>query len=199
MASGLKQVRHAQRLTIVLHPGPRIALALSLAAAVGATDESSAAGLSTPPAAGRIVVLGDSLAVSPSRSQNFVVDVQARLQAAHPGWSLSNLSYRGDTTSGGVQRFDRALTDDTKILVLELGANDGLRGVDVHLVEQNLSQMIETAQSRGIKVLLCGMEAPPLKGWNYSLHSTASTRGLRRSTTFRSCRSCWPASRSTPT
>jgi acyl-CoA thioesterase-1 len=148
---------------------PRLALPLSLAAAVAATDASSAAAPSVASTPGRIVVVGDSLAVSPSRSSNFVVDVQARLQAAHPGWTLSNASYRGDTTGGGVRRFDRALTADTRILVLELGANDGLRGVDVRTVEQNLSQMIETAQARGIKVLLCGMETPPLKGWNYSV------------------------------
>lgn len=153
----------------MFHPAHPIALSFSLAAAVAATDRSSAAGPSITPVSGRIVVLGDSLAVSPSRSQNFVADVEARLRASHPGWTLSNASYRGDTTSGGMRRFDRALTPDTRILVLELGANDGLRGVDVRTVEQNLAQMIETAQGRGIKVLLCGMEAPPLKGWNYSL------------------------------
>jgi acyl-CoA thioesterase-1 len=114
-------------------------------------------------------VLGDSLAVSPSSSTNFPAELQARLDAAHPGWRVVNASYRGDTTTGGTRRFEQALTLDTKILILELGANDGLRGVDVTMVEQNLSRMIEYAQRRGIKVLLCGMEAPPLKSWDYSL------------------------------
>jgi acyl-CoA thioesterase-1 len=114
-------------------------------------------------------VLGDSLAVSPSHSTNFAAELQAKLDAVHPGWKIANASYRGDTTTGGARRFTQALTGDTRILVLALGANDGLRGVDVTVVEQNLSAMIEAAQRRGIRVLLCGMEAPPLKSWDYSL------------------------------
>jgi acyl-CoA thioesterase-1 len=55
------------------------------------------------------------------------------------------------------------------VLVLELGANDGLRGVSTSAVERNLSTIIERAQARGTRVLLCGMEAPPLNGWNYSV------------------------------
>jgi acyl-CoA thioesterase-1 len=125
--------------------------------------------ISAPATPARIVVLGDSLAVSPSHATNFAAELQARLSATYPGWTIVNASYRGDTTSGGAQRFARALTPDTRVLVLELGANDGLRGVDVGTVEKNLSTMIEAAQKRGIKVLLCGMEAPPLKSWDYSL------------------------------
>jgi acyl-CoA thioesterase-1 len=146
----------------------RCTISGSLAAALSA----SAVAFASPPrssAPQRIVVLGDSLAVSPSRALNFPEELQARLEKAHPGWTIVNAGYRGDTTTGGSRRFQNALTDDTKILVLELGANDGLRGVDVGTVEGNLSRMIETAQSRGIKVLLCGMETPPLRSWNYSV------------------------------
>ena len=75
----------------------------------------------------------------------------------------------GDTTTGGLRRFEQALTGDTRVLVLELGANDGLRGIDIPIVEKNLSTMIERAQARGIRVLLCGMETPPLNGWNYTV------------------------------
>ena len=57
----------------------------------------------------------------------------------------------------------------SKVLVLELGANAGLRGIDVATVEANLSLMIEAAQAKGIKVLLCGMETPPLRSWDYAL------------------------------
>jgi acyl-CoA thioesterase-1 len=144
------------------------AVSCSLAAALS-TSAVAAALPARPPAPQRIVVLGDSLAISPSRALNFPEELQARLERAHPGWSIVNAGYRGDTTTGGSRRFQNALTDETKILVLELGANDGLRGVDVGTVEANLSRMIETAQSRGIKVLLCGMETPPLRSWNYSV------------------------------
>lgn len=54
------------------------------------------------------------------------------------------------------------------MLILGLGANDGLRGVDAPTVERNLATMIERAQSRGVHVLPCGMETPPLRGWNYT-------------------------------
>ena len=76
----------------------------------------------------RIVVLGDSLAVSPSRTDAFPARLQERLDAAYPGWIVGNEGVGGDTTSDGLQRLDRALSEGTAILILELGANDGLRG-----------------------------------------------------------------------
>jgi acyl-CoA thioesterase-1 len=120
-------------------------------------------------AARRIVVLGDSLAVSPSRTQNFPAELQTRLNATHPGWTIANAGVIGDTTADGVRRIDSTLTADTSILILELGANDGLRGLPIATIEQNLSTMIERAQGRGIRVLLCGMETLPLNGLNYAL------------------------------
>jgi acyl-CoA thioesterase I len=117
----------------------------------------------------RIVVLGDSLAVSPSRTDAFPVRLQERLNATYPGWIVGNESVAGDTTSDGLQRLDRALSEDTALLILELGANDGLRGMPIDTIEANLSAIIERARARGITVLLCGMETPPRKGWNYTL------------------------------
>jgi acyl-CoA thioesterase-1 len=117
----------------------------------------------------RAVVLGDSLAVSPSRTEGFPAVLEQRLNAQQPGWVVSNAGISGDTTSGGLRRFDEAVADGTRILILELGANDGLRGVDLATVERNLSTMIERAQTRGIRVLLCGMETPPIHGWNYTV------------------------------
>jgi acyl-CoA thioesterase-1 len=116
----------------------------------------------------QIVVVGDSLAVSPSRETNFAVELQMRLNKTHPGWTVVNFGVRGDTTSGGLRRIDYALAGSPRILILEVGANDGLRGVDVPTVERNLATMIERAQSRGVQVLLCGMHTPPLHGWNYA-------------------------------
>jgi acyl-CoA thioesterase I len=121
------------------------------------------------PAARRIVVLGDSLAVSPSKAAAFPARLQERLDAAYPGWVVSNESVGGDTTTGGLQRLDRVLSGDTAILILELGANDGLQGTPIQTMEANLSTIIERVRARGIAVLLCGMETPPLKGWNYTV------------------------------
>lgn len=114
-------------------------------------------------------MLGDSLAVSPSRSQSFPAVLQARLEARHPGWTIRNEGVSGETTAGGVRRVDGVLGSDTRILILELGANDGLRHVEIATIEKNLSAIVERAQARGIRVLLCGMETPPINGWNYSV------------------------------
>ena len=115
-----------------------------------------------------IVVLGDSLAISPSRESNFVAGLQVRLNGTRAGWTLINQGIRGDTTSGGLRRIEYALAGHPRVLILALGANDGLRGVDVQRIEKNLAAMIEVAQARGIQVLLCGMETPPLRGWSYT-------------------------------
>jgi acyl-CoA thioesterase-1 len=118
---------------------------------------------------GRIVVLGDSLAVSPSHSESFPAQLQQRLKKSGLHWTVTNAGIRGDKTAGGLRRFNVALPPDTRILILELGANDGLRGVEIATIEKNLATMIEGAQARHIKVLLCGMIVPPRFGWNYML------------------------------
>jgi acyl-CoA thioesterase I len=157
---------------IVNFPRPQLCCSVAAVVATAACGSGTGTPVSPtidPPVGGRIVVLGDSLAVSPSRSQNFVTELQGRLNAAHPGWSVINAGVSGDTTAGGVRRVDAVISTEPHILVLELGANDGLRGVPIATVEQNLSTIIERAQGRGVRVLLCGMETPPLNGWNYSV------------------------------
>jgi acyl-CoA thioesterase I len=147
-----------------------LAAVMSLSACIGGTSPSSpTAPDSAAPTPRRAVVLGDSLAVSPSRTEGFPAELERRMNVQQPGWVVSNAGVSGDTTSGGLRRFDQAVVDGTRILILELGANDGLRGVDISTVERNLSTMIERAQSRSIRVLLCGMETPPIHGWNYSV------------------------------
>jgi acyl-CoA thioesterase I len=115
-----------------------------------------------------VLVLGDSLAISPSSSQNFAVELQARLRSVNPAWTVVNAGMRGDTTAGGLARADYWLGGSPQILILALGANDGLRGINAASVEQNLAVIIERAQARGIGVLLCGMQAPPLWGWDHA-------------------------------
>lgn len=146
-------------------------LALAVAAtSCGRSASPTAPGGTVPEASRRaIVVLGDSLAVSPSRTESFPAVLQARLNAAHPGWTIRNEGVIGDTTADGVQRINAALTADTAILVLELGANDGLRGDGIATIEANLGTMIERAQARSVRVLLCGMQTLPFNGLNYAL------------------------------
>jgi acyl-CoA thioesterase-1 len=75
----------------------------------------------------------------------------------------------GDTTGGALVRVDRALAPNPQIVIVELGVNDGLRGVPVMQVHENLAKIIEAAQAKGAQVLLCAMEALPLQGWQYTI------------------------------
>src|SRR5262249_37166596 len=74
----------------------------------------------------------------------------------------------GDTSAGGLSRLDWTLTGDVRILILALGGNDGLRGLPVEELRQNLSRIIEQAQHRGVSVILAGMEAPTTWGREYT-------------------------------
>jgi acyl-CoA thioesterase-1 len=117
----------------------------------------------------RVVVLGDSLAVSPSADQGFPSALQARIERANLRWAVTNAGVRGDTTAGGLARVDELLGPEVGVLVVALGANDGLRGIDPAVVEANLSSIVERATARNIDVLLCAMEMPPLHGWDYTV------------------------------
>jgi acyl-CoA thioesterase-1 len=149
--------------------GYSLAALVSATACIGGTSSSSPTAPDSAPTPRQAVVLGDSLAVSPSRAEGFPAELERRMNTQQPGWVVSNAGVNGDTTTGGLRRFDQVVPDGTRILILELGANDGLRGVDIATVERNLSTMIERAQSRAIRVLLCGMETPPIHGWNYTV------------------------------
>ena len=117
----------------------------------------------------RAVVLGDSLALSPAPDLNFTTELQARAETAGLRVRISNVSTWGDTTSDGLRRLDAALGANPQILVVALGANDGLQGVPVSAVERNLGEIIVRARGHRARVLLTGMEAPPLGGFDYSL------------------------------
>jgi acyl-CoA thioesterase-1 len=79
-------------------------------------------------------------------------------------YRIRNAGVNGDTTGSAATRLDQAVTADTEILIVALGINDGLRGVAIARIEDNLASIIERAQARGVTVLLCGMEVPPLRG-----------------------------------
>ena len=74
----------------------------------------------------------------------------------------------GDTSAGGLRRLDWALEGEVRVLVLALGANDGLRGLSVAEMKKNLTAIIERAKARGVIVILAGMEAPPNYGQEYA-------------------------------
>lgn len=145
---------------------PVVAATMMLAACGSGAPASPSPGQGPPRV---IVVFGDSLAVSPSPAAAFPSVLQAKLDATHPGWTVINQSVSGDTTADGLRRLDPALEGGTAILVLELGANDGLRGIPIATIENNLSTIIERARARSIRVVLCGMETPPFHGFSYSL------------------------------
>jgi acyl-CoA thioesterase-1 len=153
-------VSHHVRLFSILVP-------VSVLIACGSTSLPTAPSQSS--SSNRIVVLGDSLSVTPSRSDSFPAVLQKRIDTAGLRATVINAGVSGDTTTGGLRRFESAMAGGADVLVLALGANDGLRGVSLATVEQNLATMIHQAQARGTRVLLCGMETPPAHGWNYTL------------------------------
>jgi acyl-CoA thioesterase-1 len=119
----------------------------------------------------KIVALGDSLTSGHGigKSQAYPAVLERSLREATLPFTVVNHGVSGDTTAGGVRRIEAALAENPDILILALGANDGLRGVPVPAVRRNLEQAIEAAQARGVRVLLCGMDALPLYGWQYTM------------------------------
>jgi acyl-CoA thioesterase I len=125
----------------------------------------------TPQAARpRVVVLGDSLSagLGLSPQEAFPALLQRKIDADGLKFEVINAGVSGDTSAGGLRRLDWALDGDVQVLILGLGANDGLRGLPVDEMRRNLSAIVERAQARRITVVLCGMEAPPNFGASYT-------------------------------
>ena len=102
--------------------------------------------------------------------QAFPALLQARLHQDGYKWDVVNAGVSGDTSAAGLQRVEWALGQgDVRILILELGANDGLRGLPVSEMKKNLAGIIEVAKRKGIAILLAGMEAPPNFGPEYTV------------------------------
>jgi acyl-CoA thioesterase-1 len=119
----------------------------------------------------RIIFLGDSLTagLGVDVDQNFPALIQARLTREHYRYKVINAGVSGDTSAGGLRRLEWALSDgEPQVLVVALGGNDGLRGLQPEQLEQNLAQIIELAQGRKLRVILAGMEAPPNFGDDYT-------------------------------
>ena len=141
------------------------ALLLLLIIATGASRCNGDDGPTAPGAISPVIVaFGDSLTSGPGlgRNEAYPALLQRRMTAEQREYRVVNAGVTGETTSEAVLRFDSTLVPGTKIVILAIGINDGLRGVPVSTVERNIAAMIERAQARGIQVLLCGMEAPPV-------------------------------------
>jgi acyl-CoA thioesterase-1 len=144
-------------------------VAAALLAACGSSQPAPTPNAPTPAAIRAVVVLGDSLSVSPSLEQSFPARLAVRITQANLPWTVRNAGVSGDTTADGIRRVTAVLGSDVGILVVELGANDGLRGLDLAAMEQNLTAIVAAAKQRNIRVLLCGMETPPTHGLDYSV------------------------------
>jgi len=102
-------------------------------------------------------------------SSGWVALLAQRLQRERPDYSVANASISGETTAGGLARIGNVLArHKPAVVVLELGGNDGLRGLPVAAMKKNLSAMIEQAQKSGAKVLLVGVRMPPNYGEAYT-------------------------------
>ena len=118
----------------------------------------------------KIVAFGDSLTAGfgLSEDESYPYLLQKQLEADGYRYEVLNAGVSGDTTLGGLERIDWALgQDNVEILVLALGGNDLLRRMPVDAMRENLAAMIKKAKERDIKVLLCGMLAPPNVGAEY--------------------------------
>jgi len=118
----------------------------------------------------RIVVLGDSLTfgLGLSPHEAYPALLQERLREKGLDYQVVNAGISGDTSAGGLSRLDLALEGDVRVLVVALGANDGLRGLPVTQLRSNLARIVERAQKRGVTVVLAGMEAPTNWGADYT-------------------------------
>ena len=135
------------------------------------------------PAVPKIVVLGDSLTagLGLAETQAFPSILQEYVDKAGYQFKVVNAGVSGDTSAGGVRRVDWALDGDVRVLVLALGANDGLRGLPVREMKSNLSAIVARAREKKAEVILAGMEAPPNYGQEYATEFRNAFRDIARS------------------
>jgi acyl-CoA thioesterase-1 len=117
-----------------------------------------------------IVVVGDSIsaAYGLSQARGWVALLGERLKRERLDYSVVNASISGDTTGGGLARIDKLLEHKPAVVVLELGGNDGLRGLPLAEMKKNLAAMIERSQKMGAHVVVVGMYIPPNYGPDYT-------------------------------
>jgi len=131
----------------------------------------------------KIVVLGDSLSAGLGlpASAAFPARLQKSLKLKGIDVDMINAGVSGDTSSGGRDRLDWSVPDGTRAVIVELGANDALRGIDPRLTRTALTDILTRLKARGIAVMLCGMMAPPNYGTDYSARFNAIYPDLAKS------------------
>jgi acyl-CoA thioesterase-1 len=122
------------------------------------------------PSRPKVVALGDSLTAGYGllESQSYPALLQAKLDADGYEFEVVNAGVSGDTSAGGLRRLDWALEGDVRVVIVALGANDGLRGLSVAEMQQNLTRIVQRVRERNAVVILAGMEAPPNYGQEYA-------------------------------
>ncbi len=157
-----------------------LVLGMVLMAAGTAFAQTSAAREAKPI---KMAVLGDSLSagLGLSASSAFPARLQKSLAAKGIAVDMINAGVSGDTTSGGRDRLDWSVPEGTEAVILELGANDALRGIDPAVTRAALTDILTRLKARKIAVLLCGMVAPPNYGTDYSARFNAIYPELAKS------------------
>lgn len=164
-----------------MSPDPAVPAAASAATAAdpaaAAADAGDTAAGTLPPPDGAdlprrpVLVFGDSLsaAYNLAAEQGWVALLDARMRESDAGYFMVNASISGETTAGGASRIDAALAEHRpELLVLALGANDGLRGLPLEQTRANLERIVRAARAAGAEVLLVGMRLPPNYGADYT-------------------------------
>lgn len=164
---GVSRLADMVRAQAARHAGLGLAAMMTLFAALGPGDTPARAAADTPPV--KLVAFGDSLTAGyrlPSDAA-FPAVLERALKARGRAVSIANAGVSGDTTTGGLDRLDWSIPDGTDGVILELGANDMLRGTDPAVTRKALDAMIARLKARGIPVLLAGMKAAPNLGPDY--------------------------------
>src|SRR5215211_5017460 len=132
-------------------------------ASTAATAAAVPADPDAPPVRPRIVAFGDSLTIGLGllEQEAYPALLQKKIDEAGYQFEVVNAGVSGDTSAGALRRLEWALEGDVKVLIVAFGGNDGLRGLPVAQMKDNLSQIIDKARERDIIVILAGMEAPP--------------------------------------
>ena len=136
-----------------------------------ATAATATTAAATPATQRAVLVMGDSLSASYgiNAAQGWVSLTAQKIAKEKPGWRVVNASISGETTAGGAARIAAELKrHKPAVVVIELGANDGLRGLPLAQTRANLTRMIAAAKAANAKVLLIGMRLPPNYGPDYT-------------------------------
>ena len=156
-------------------------LACLLALPVLAQAQAATARPAAEPQTKTLLVMGDSLSAGygMSAAQGWVGLLAQRLQREAPDWRVVNASISGETTAGGASRIVQAVVRERpQVVIIALGANDGLRGLPLAEARRNLARMIGASQHVGARVLLVGMRMPPNLGPDYTRGFEANYRLL---------------------